>query len=184
MFNPLACVKHFFNKKIKEIEENTDKDSYTKEEVQDIIRGLQKVVYTSIKSSSFIFDINEEQEVCVDDISVTKLLVDKNKYVLFIRCTNEQIENDMFIKRLKEYKNKHDYVVDIVIVDYETDIELVTAKLDCRETPFDDLEDDEEVVTYVRGRNRWSPYAYNYSTYDYINSSTTNYTFTTTNTFL
>lgn len=184
MFNPIKCIHHFFNTKIKEIEDS-DKDTYTKEEVCNIIKDLKKIAYSSIRNSTFIFNINEEQEIGInEDISAAKLLVDENKYILFIRCTNEQIENYEFINKLKQYRNKHDYIVDIIVVDFDTDISLVTARLAKSNTTISD-EDyynnaDEEVLEYQDRFSKWdSYYATDFVYTAYNTNSTCNITYDT-----
>ena len=177
MKNPLEYIRYFFKKKTEELDENK---TYTKEEVEEIIKDLQKSVYTSIKNSRFIFDVNDDPVLGFDfsGPSFTKLIVDENKYLLFVRCSNELLQNRDFIESIKAYKDKYEYISDIVFVDYDTNISLVTAKMSINFDPFKEEDEDTGYKQWVRLGNYRSDYD-NSLVYDYVSAVpyvTSNYT--------
>ena len=171
MRNPLQYIRYFFNKKEKEVEE---KETYTKEEVKELISDLQDSVYTAIKSSRFIFDVNDDPILGFDydGPTFTKLLVDENKYLLFVRCSNELLDNKEFINTIKSYKDKYEYISDIVFIDYDVNISLVTAKMHLDFNPFNKQYKEDDFDDFMRKSNYSFVMPYN----DYSSTSGTNYT--------
>lgn len=110
---------------------NDGKDSYTKEEVIKIIQEVASQQKKAIFNGEFIFDvdfINEEKVTIEDeDYSIKKMLLDGDKYIIFLQTENEDVEP--LRRSVPDILKLSSNILGVFIISSKADVNLITAKL-------------------------------------------------------
>lgn len=108
-----------------------NKEYYTQEEVMKIIQEMAHQQRKAIFNGEFILDINfisdEKATIKDEEYSIKKMLVDNDKYVIFLQTESGNVED--IRNAVPEILKVSNNILGVFIVSSKADINLVTAKL-------------------------------------------------------
>lgn len=137
--NPLEYITALETKQLETILSDNSKEQYTKDEVIKILKDIGTEYRKAIYNGEYIFDIEtlNKQDIKIKDreFSVQKLITHDDKYLLFLQITDidntlDELDIETMAAEINEAMKKTTNVAGVIILPPNTDISLISAKLD------------------------------------------------------